>query len=152
MPEDWVFCPEICAKRRVTSAIPFVGVGFMYPQGYFHQHISSDGWQQEIYRQLNFNEAPIRQIFSPQGKRILVQVRLRDRLLSIAVWLVKVGRVNIYLLDTNVEENTVEDRQLSARLYTADPEVRIQQEIILGIGGVRGLAGFKYQSSSLACQ
>jgi len=129
---------DMC-KEASDLGMPFCGVGFMYPQGYFHQHISSDGWQQEIYRQLNFSEAPIKQIFSPQGQSALAQVRLRDRLLSIAVWLVKVGRVNIYLLDTNLGENGVEDRQLSARLYTADPEVRIQQEIILGIGGVRVL-------------
>jgi glycogen phosphorylase len=129
---------DMC-KEASDLGIPFIGVGFMYPQGYFHQHISSDGWQQEIYRQLNFNEAPITQIFSPQGKRTLVQVNFEGRLVSIAVWLVKVGRVNIYLLDTNLEENRVEDQQLSARLYTADPEVRIQQEIILGIGGVRVL-------------
>ncbi len=129
---------DMC-KEASDLGLPFAGIGFMYPQGYFHQHISSDGWQQEIYRHLNFGEAPIRQIFSPQGHRSLAQVRLKDRALSIGVWLVKAGRVNIYLLDTNLEENDAADRQLSARLYAADPEVRIQQEIILGIGGVRVL-------------
>ena len=129
---------DMC-KEASDLGIPFIGLGFMYPQGYFHQHISSDGWQQEIYQQLNFNEAPIRQILSSQGKPSIVEVNLKERRVSIAVWRVKVGRGDIYLLDTNLEENSVEDRQLSARLYTADPEVRIQQEIILGIGGVKVL-------------
>jgi glycogen phosphorylase len=133
-----ILAGDMC-KEASDLGLPFIGVGFMYPQGYFHQHISTDGWQQEIYRQLNFNDAPINQILTPDGHRSIAQVKLKDRLLSIAVWQVRVGRVNIYLLDTNLEENTMEDRQLSARLYTADPEMRIQQEIILGIGGVRVL-------------
>ncbi len=133
-----ILAGDMC-KEASDLGLPFIGIGFMYPQGYFHQHISAEGWQQEIYQQLNFNEAPISQIRLPQGQRSIARVYLVDRPLSIAVWLVKVGRVNIYLLDTNVEENTLEDRQLSARLYTADPEMRIQQEIILGIGGVRVL-------------
>jgi starch phosphorylase len=111
----------------------------MYPQGYFYQRISVEGWQEEVYRQLDFSEAPITPILSPRGRRVLAKVELDDKSLSIAVWRVQVGRVSIYLLDTDIEENPPQDRQLSARLYVADRELRIKQEIVLGIGGVRVL-------------
>jgi starch phosphorylase len=139
-----VLAGDMC-KEASDLGLPFIGVGFMYPQGYFHQHVSSDGWQLEIYQPLNFNEAPIERLVTPEGKPLIIQVALEARLLSIAAWLVRVGRVNIYLLDTNVEDNAAEDRQLSARLYTADPEIRIQQEIALGIGGVKLLRALGIQ-------
>ena len=126
-------------KEASDLGLPLVGVGFMYPQGYFHQRISAGGWQEEVYRQLDFSEAPITPILSSRGRRALAKVELDNKSLSIAVWQLQVGRVSIYLLDTNVEENPPEDRQLSARLYIADKELRIQQEIVLGIGGVRVL-------------
>jgi glycogen phosphorylase len=131
-----ILAGDMC-KEASDLGLPFIGIGFMYPQGYFHQHVSAEGWQQEIYQQLNFNEAPINRIILPGGGSSIAKVKLANRDLSIAVWQVNVGRVKIFLLDTHLEENTPEDRQLSARLYTADPEMRIQQEIILGIGGVR---------------
>jgi starch phosphorylase len=126
-------------KEASDLGLPLVGVGLMYPQGYFHQHISAEGWQEEVYRQLDFDEAPINPVLSPQGQRALAQVQLDHRGVSIGVWQVRVGCAIIYLLDTNVEENALQDRQLSARLYIADRELRIGQEIILGIGGVRVL-------------
>jgi len=126
-------------KEASDLGLPLVGVGFMYPHGYFHQRISAEGWQEEIYRQLDFNEAPINPVALPRGYRPLAKVSLDNKHLSVAVWQVQVGRVNIYLLDTDVEGNTPEDRKLSARLYAADQELRIQQEIVLGIGGVRVL-------------
>lgn len=126
-------------KEANDLGIPLVGVGFMYPQGYFQQRISANGWQEEIYKQIDFNEAPIDLIYSPRGKKALAKVELDNKSLAIAVWQVKVGRVSIYLLDTNVEENEPQDRQLSSRLYIADSESRIQQEIVLGVGGVRVL-------------
>jgi starch phosphorylase len=133
-----ILAGDLC-KEASDLGLPLVGVGFMYPQGYFHQHVSSEGWQQEVYQQLEFDEAPITPILSEANQRCIAQVNLSNRCISIGVWLVKVGRVNIYLLDTNLEENIPEDRQLTARLYTADPEIRIQQEIVLGIGGVKVL-------------
>lgn len=141
-----VLAGDMC-KEASDLGLPFIGIGFMYPQGYFHQHVSSEGWQQEIYQQLNFDEAPINHLLTPDGKRAIAQVNLSDRIIYIGVWSVKVGRVNLYLLDTNLEENTPEDRQLSARLYTADPEMRIQQEIVLGMGGVRVLNKLGIQPS-----
>ena len=126
-------------KEASNLGLPLVGVGFMYPQGYFHQRISAGGWQEEVYRQLDFSEAPITRIIASRGRRVLAKVEVNNKSLSIAVWQVQVGRVSVYLLDTDIEENSPQDRQLSARLYVADKEVRIQQEMVLGIGGVRVL-------------
>lgn len=126
-------------KEASDLGVPFVGVGFMYPQGYFRQHISAAGTQEEIYRQIDFDEAPIKRVLTRDGKKLLAKVPLGKSTVSLAAWVVKVGRVEVYLLDTNLPENSVQHRQLSARLYVADPEVRLQQEIVLGMGGVRVL-------------
>ncbi|MCX6012769.1 MAG: alpha-glucan family phosphorylase [Chloroflexi bacterium] len=126
-------------KGASDLGIPLVAVGLMYPNGYFQQHISMEGWQEEIYKLINFEEAPIRPIFSSKGQRSLTQVQLGSKSVHIGAWMVKVGRVNLYLLDTDIAENLKEDRSISSRLYIADSEQRIQQEIVLGIGGVRVL-------------
>jgi len=133
-----ILAGDIC-KEMSDLGIPTVAVGFMYPQGYFHQHIGADGWQQEIYQRLNFEEAPINPVLSAEGKNNIATVQLGDVNLAIGVWLVKVGRTNIYLLDTNLEENPPQYCEPVSRLYVADPELRLQQEIVLGIGGVRVL-------------
>ena len=133
-----ILAGDIC-KEASDLGLPLVGVGFMYPQGYFIQRISPEGWQEEIYKQLDFSEAPITPVMSAEGRKPLVKIQLNDRPVHIGAWKVRVGRVDIYLLDTNFEENAAQDRQLSARLYIADRELRIQQEIVLGIGGVRVL-------------
>ncbi|UCC99820.1 MAG: alpha-glucan family phosphorylase, partial [Phycisphaerales bacterium] len=130
--------------------LPLVGIGFMYPQGYFHQHVSAEGWQEEIYRQLNFDEAPIKPgnpIHHSEWCGPLVQLSLGDRPLHVGVWQVRLGRVNLYLLCCDVEGNTPPDQQLCSRLYTADQEQRIQQEIVLGIGGVRVLRALGIEPS-----
>ena len=126
-------------KEASDLGVPLVGVGFMYPQGYFHQRISNDGWQEEHYERLNWTDAPIETAITREGKPALTAVPLGDRTVLAAVWRVRVGRVRLFLLDTDLEENAPWDRELSARLYGGDRETRIQQEIILGIGGVRVL-------------
>ena len=126
-------------KEASDLGIPLVGVGFMYPQGYFHQTVSPEGWQQEIYERLNWTDAPIERATTSDGNPCIVAVPLGDRSVLVAVWRVRLGRVKLYLLDTDLEENAPWDRELSARLYGGDRETRIQQEIILGIGGVRAL-------------
>ncbi|MFC2003940.1 alpha-glucan family phosphorylase [Chloroflexota bacterium] len=131
-----VLAGDLC-KEASDLGIPMVAVGFMYPQGYFRQRISAEGWQEEEYSQLDFSKAPVSPILSSDGRKCLVEVQLKDRALHIGAWLVRLGRVNLYLLDTDIEENASKDRQLSSRLYTADREHRLQQEILLGIGGVR---------------
>jgi starch phosphorylase len=133
-----VLAGDLC-KEASDMGIPMVAVGFMYPQGYFTQRISAEGWQEEVYQQLDFSKAPVTQILSKTGQKCLVDVKLKDRIMHIGAWLVNLGRVNLYLLDTELEENEPQDRQLSSRLYTADREQRLKQEIILGIGGVRVL-------------
>jgi starch phosphorylase len=126
-------------KEAGDLGVPLIGVGFMYPQGYFHQHLSADGWQEESYERLNWTDAPIEQATTADGKPCITAVPLGDRSVLVAVWRVRMGRVKLYLLDTDLEENAPWDRDLSARLYGGDRETRIQQEIILGIGGVRAL-------------
>jgi len=126
-------------KEASDLGVPLIGVGFMYPQGYFHQHISAEGWQEESYERLSWADAPIEPALMPDGKPCITAVPLGDRSVLLQIWRVRLGRVKIYLLDTDLEENAPWDRELSARLYGGDRETRIQQEIILGIGGVRAL-------------
>lgn len=126
-------------KESSDLGIPLIGIGFMYPQGYFHQRISAEGWQQEVYEDLNWADAPIEPAVTPEGTPCIIAVPLGTRAVLVSVWRVRLGRVKLYLLDTNLEENAPWDRELSARLYGGDRETRIQQEIILGIGGVRVL-------------
>jgi starch phosphorylase len=133
-----VLAGDIC-KECSDRGLPLVAIGFMYPLGYFRQRISSEGEQQEDYEQLTFSDAPITPCAWPFGCGPLIPIELADRQLYVKVWQVHVGRVNLYLLDTNVEENHPADRMLSARLYTADQEERLRQLIVLGVGGVRTL-------------
>jgi starch phosphorylase len=126
-------------KEASDLGVPLLGVGFMYPQGYFHQHVSAEGWQEESYERLNWADAPIEPAVTADGKPCVTAVPLGERSVLVAVWRVRIGRVKLYLLDTDLEENAPWDRELSARLYGGDRETRIQQEIILGIGGVRAL-------------
>ena len=126
-------------KEAGDLGVPLIGVGFMYPQGYFHQQISAEGWQREIYERLNWADAPIETATDADGRPCVTAVPLGDRTVLVAVWRLQMGKTELYLLDTNLEENAPWDRELSARLYGGDRETRIQQEIILGIGGVRAL-------------
>ncbi len=126
-------------KEASDLGVPLIGVGFMYPQGYFHQSLTTDGWQQEIYEKLSWTDTPIEPALTPDGKPCVTAVPLGNRTVLVAVWRVRLGRVKLYLLDTDLEENAPWDRELSARLYGGDRETRVQQEIILGIGGVRVL-------------
>ncbi len=133
-----VLAGDIC-KESSDRGLPFVAVGFMYPQGYFRQRMSPQGDQQEDYMQLDFYDAPISPCAWPYGCGPLIPIQLANSLVYVKVWEAHVGRVNLYLMDTNVEENKPEDRMLSARLYTADQEERLRQLIVLGVAGVRVL-------------
>ena len=126
-------------KEASDLGLPLVGIGFMYPQGYFHQEVSAEGWQQEVYEKLNWDDAPIEPALTPEGTPCTVAVPLGNRSVLVSIWLVRLGRTSLYLLDTDLAENNPWDRELSARLYGGDRETRIQQEIVLGIGGVRAL-------------
>jgi starch phosphorylase len=126
-------------KEASDLGVPLIGIGFMYPQGYFHQSVSPEGWQQESYERLSWDDAPIEPAITPDGSPCIVPVPLGNRSVLVQVWRVRLGRVKLYLLDTDLEENAPWDRELSARLYGGDRETRVQQEIILGVGGVRAL-------------
>jgi starch phosphorylase len=141
-----VLAGDLC-KEGSDLGVPMVAVGFMYPQGYFKQRISADDRQEEEYSQLDFSTAPLTAITSRDGKQCLAEVQLKDRTLHIGAWLVRLGRLDLYLLDTDIEENRPEDRELSGRLYIADREHRLQQEILLGIGGVRVLRALDIEPS-----
>ncbi len=126
-------------KEASDLGLPFVGVGFLYPQGYFHQRITRDGVQEAIYDKLHFSEAPAVPAVGPDGNEVVISVDLPGRRIYAKVWKLMVGRVPLYLMDTDVAPNAPPDRELSARLYGGDREMRISQEIVLGIGGVRAL-------------
>lgn len=126
-------------KAASDLGVPLVGVGFLYPQGYFRQRITSDGQQEAYYEKLDLSQVPARPAVDEDGTHVLVHVELPGRTVSAQVWRIQVGRVPLYLLDTDVDPNAPEDRELAARLYGGDQEMRLSQEIILGIGGVRAL-------------
>ncbi len=131
-------------KEASDLGLPLVGVGFMYPQGYFKQRVSPEGWQQEDYVRLDWTNAPVEPALTPAGHPCIVAVPLGSRSVLAQVWRIRMGRVTLLLLDTDLEENAPWDRELSARLYGGDRETRIQQEVILGIGGVRVLRAMGY--------
>lgn len=126
-------------KESSDLGIPLVGVGFIYNQGYFVQKITEDGWQETRSQKLDFNEMPILFLSDKTGNPVTISIDLPGRIVYARIWQIQVGRVSLYLLDSNVDKNESADRDLTARLYSNDPEVRISQEILLGIGGVRAL-------------
>ncbi len=126
-------------KEASDLGIPFVAVGFMYPQGYFRQSVSSEGWQEERYHHIDWEQAPVEPARTPDGQPCVIAVPLGSRTVLASVWHVRLGQTHMYLLDTDLPENAPWDRELSARLYGGDREMRVQQEIILGVGGVRAL-------------
>ncbi|MFQ5859334.1 MAG: alpha-glucan family phosphorylase [Anaerolineae bacterium] len=126
-------------KAASDLGLPFVGVGFLYPQGYFRQQVNAWGDQEAIYEKLNFTDVPAQPATNRSREQIVVQVDLPGRQVYATVWQIQVGRVPLFLLDTDVHLNATEDRSLAARLYGGDGEMRIAQEIMLGIGGVRAV-------------
>ncbi|MEK7388279.1 MAG: alpha-glucan family phosphorylase [Elusimicrobiota bacterium] len=126
-------------KSASDLGVPLVGVGFMYPQGYVVQKISSDGWQQNVYETADWGVSPVRPVFGPSGGRMLLEIPLGRGTVKVAVWKVQVGRVPLFLMDTNVDGNSPQDREISGRLYGGDRTMRLRQEILLGIGGVHML-------------
>jgi starch phosphorylase len=132
-------------KEASDLGVPLIGVGFMYPQGYFRQRISLEGWQQEHYEQINWAEAPIARAQTIDGRPCVVIVPVGGRSVLVQVWEVRLGRVRLFLLDTDLEQNAAWDRELSQRLYGGGQDMRLQQEIVLGLGGVLALRtlGFK---------
>lgn len=126
-------------KSASDLGIPLVGVGLLYNQGYFQQLINGEGWQEAVHTALDFSQMPISRATDADGNPVYISVEMPDRTTHALVWKVQVGRVPVYLLDTDIPQNSSEDRRLSAQLYGGDRDMRISQEIILGMGGVRAL-------------
>lgn len=133
-----VLAGDLC-KEASDLGVPLVGVGFMYPQGYFRQRVSAEGWQQEVYERINWTHAPVQQAKTIDGQPCVVLVPLGTRSVLVQVWEVRLGRTRLILLDTDRDENQPWDRELSARLYGGGQDTRLQQEIVLGLGGVLAL-------------
>jgi len=126
-------------KSASALGVPLVAVGLFYDQGYFKQHLDINGYQQEEYLNTKVENLPMEPARGPDGKPITVEIQTRTGKLLAKVWLMRVGRVRLYLLDCDVASNSPEDRQLTARLYGGDNRTRIRQELVAGVGGVRAL-------------
>ncbi len=126
-------------KAASDRGIPFVGIGLLYRHGYFDQRINREGWQIPHYPELNFRELPLLAVQDASGKELYVDVELPGGVVRVQIWKMQVGRVAIYLLDTDITENPREFCRLTGQLYGGDCDTRIGQEILLGIGGVRAL-------------
>lgn len=126
-------------KEASDLGLPLVGVGFLYTRGYFAQRITEDGWQEKREFHLDLSSSPILPVLDENDAQVKVKVELPGREVTLQLWRVQVGRVPLLLLDSNAEENNTNDRNLTANLYSGSPELRISQEILLGIGGVRAL-------------
>ena len=126
-------------KGASDLGVPLVGVGLLYQQGYFKQYLNPAGWQQETYEDNDFRNLPLSLVLKPDGSPLTVAVTYDGRVVAVRIWKVCVGRVNLYLLDTNVATNRQDDRDITDQLYGGDLEMRLKQEILLGIGGHRAL-------------
>ena len=136
-------------KSASDLGIPLIGVGLLYAQGYFRQTLDLNGWQQELYLNADIDLLPIESVVRPDGQPLLVKIETTTGTLHARVWRVEVGRTMLLLLDSNVPENSESDRSLTARLYGGDARVRIRQELLLGVGGVRALHALKVHPSVL---
>lgn len=126
-------------KAASDLGLPLVGVGLLYNRGYFRQRLTHDGWQQEIYPQYDFYEMPLSLVREADGQPVRIEVEFPDRNVTLQVWRAQVGRVDLYLLDSNILENADADQGITDSLYSGDEDMRIRQEMILGIGGMKAL-------------
>ncbi len=135
-------------KEASDLGLPLVAVGFLYTQGYFKQRITEDGWQEAHYASLAFENLPVLPVLARDNTPLTIGVDLPGRQVHARLWQIQVGRVPLLLLDSDVPENQPGDRSLTSRLYTSDLELRISQEIILGLGGVRALRALGYNPAA----
>ncbi|MDK2970359.1 MAG: glycogen phosphorylase [Candidatus Sumerlaeota bacterium] len=134
-------------KAASDLGLPFIAVGLLYREGYFIQDIDPDGQQRAIYKRMDWNDLAVRPAVNAAGEEVTVRVQLAARDVTARVWKVQVGRIPLYLLDSDVPENSDTDRRITARLYGGDHEMRVQQEILLGVGGLRALRLMDYEPS-----
>ncbi len=132
-------------KSASDLGLPLVGVGLCYKEGYFQQYLTSDGWQQERYELIDFYNQPMTLVTDEKNNIVKVELDFPGRKVYVQIWKIQIGRVPLYLLDTNTPENSEEDRKITRTLYGGNIETRIQQEIVLGIGGIRALQAIGIQ-------
>ncbi|HQO39957.1 MAG TPA: alpha-glucan family phosphorylase, partial [Spirochaetota bacterium] len=124
-------------KSASELGIPLYGMGLLYRLGYFRQYLNLDGWQQERYPETDFYNIPITPVKDSSGENVVISVEYPGRSVYARVWQIIIGKVTLFLLDTNIDKNTSEDKKITDELYGGDLEMRIKQEVMLGIGGVR---------------
>jgi glycogen phosphorylase len=126
-------------KECSDLGVPLLALGFMYPEGYIRQRIREDGWQLTLDEMLDREEASIRRVFNDAGEQIVIKVPLVEPPIHIALWKISVGRIPLFLMDTDIDANDPWNRRISQHLYTGDLEQRLRQEIVLGVGGSAAL-------------
>jgi starch phosphorylase len=134
-------------KSASDLGVPLVGIGLLYRYGYFRQRLTRDGWQEEHYGETHPDELTIKRVYDKNDEPVFVEVMMRGRLVKANIWKVDVGRVTLYLLDTNIDDNEEIDRWVTGHLYGGDKETRIVQEMMLGIGGIRLLRKLEIEPS-----
>ena len=132
-------------KSASDLGLPLVAVGLLYQEGYFAQYLNADGWQQERYPVNDFYNMPLHLERNPDGSELRIEVEYPGRTVYARVWRVQVGTVPLYLMDTNIEPNNTDDHDITDELYGGDLDMRIRQEMMLGIGGVRMLKALGYK-------
>ncbi|MBN1293848.1 MAG: alpha-glucan family phosphorylase [Candidatus Latescibacteria bacterium] len=126
-------------KSASDLGLPLVGVGLLYQEGYFRQYLNNDGWQQEMYPDNDFYNMPVMPVTDKKGEELIIELEYPDGPVHTKVWKITVGRVPLYLLDTNISQNTIKNRGITSALYGGDQEMRLKQEMLLGVGGLRAL-------------
>lgn len=126
-------------KSASDLGIPFIAVGLLYRNGYFHQYLNTDGWQQESVPYNEFHRMPLRMVKNGEGEPLRVNVKIDQRDVAVKIWEMRIGVINLYLLDTDDVGNHSDDRKITGQLYGGDSDMRLKQEIILGIAGTRAL-------------
>ena len=126
-------------KSASDLGLPLAAVGLLYREGYLSQYLTPDGWQQEAYPINDWYNMPVERACAKQGKPICAQIELAGQPVAFEIWRVQVGRISLYLLDTDLPENPPEHRAITKRLYDGDRDMRLRQEILLGVGGMRAL-------------
>ena len=134
-------------KAASDLGLPLVGIGLLYREGYFSQYLNAEGWQQETYPRNDFYNMPLTQVSDTHGNPVVIEVEYPGRIIKANIWKCQVGRVPLYLLDCDHEDNTPEDRGITGQLYGGDRDTRIRQEIMLGMGGVLALHALNIQPS-----
>ncbi len=134
-------------KSSSDLGVPMVAMGLLYRQGYFRQRLNRHGWQEDFYVDNDFERMPLELIKNEQGQPRVIELEIRNRIVKVQIWRTRVGRVDLYLLDTDREDNDPIDRWLTGHLYGGNQETRIAQEFVLGIGGVKALSAMGIEPS-----